>query len=188
MYEQVFDPVSDSLGLSTIFAALPLISLFVLLGGFRVTAWLAGLISLGVAIAVAVIVYGVPFGQSLDMGAEGAAFGLFPIMWIVINAIWIYNMTEFTGHFAVLRRSFATISDDTADPGRDHRLLLRRPDRGPGGIRDPGRDHLRDAARARLQAAQGSGALADRQHGPGGLRLDRDPDRHPRLADRAAAR
>ena len=112
MYEQVFDPVSDSLGLSTIFAALPLISLFVLLGGFRVTAWLAGLISLGVAIAVAVIVYGVPFGQSLDMGAEGAAFGLFPIMWIVINAIWIYNMTEFTGHFAVLRRSFATISDD----------------------------------------------------------------------------
>ena len=112
MYEQVFDPVSDSLGLSTIFAALPLISLFVLLGGFRVTAWLAGLISLGVAIAVAVIVYDVPFGQSLDMGAEGAAFGLFPIMWIVINAIWIYNMTEFTGHFAVLRRSFATISDD----------------------------------------------------------------------------
>ena len=46
------------------------------------------------------------------MGLEGAAFGLFPIMWIVINAIWIYNMTERTGHFAVLRRSFATISDD----------------------------------------------------------------------------
>jgi lactate permease len=112
VYEQVFNPVGDSLGLSTIFAALPLISLFVLLGGFRVTAWLSGLISLGVAIAVAVIVYDVPFGQSLDMGAEGAAFGLFPIMWIVINAIWIYNMTEFTGHFAVLRRSFAAISDD----------------------------------------------------------------------------
>ena len=112
MYEQVFDPVSNSLGVSTIFAALPLISLFVLLGVFRVTAWLSGLISLAVAIAVAVIVYDVPFGQSLDMGAEGAAFGLFPIMWIVVNAIWIYNMTEFTGHFAVLRRSFATISDD----------------------------------------------------------------------------
>jgi lactate permease len=112
VYEQVFNPVGDSLGLSTIFAALPLITLFVLLGGFRVTAWLSGLISLAVAIAVAVIVYDVPFGQSLDMGAEGAAFGLFPIMWIVINAIWIYNMTEFTGHFAVLRRSFATISDD----------------------------------------------------------------------------
>ena len=46
------------------------------------------------------------------MGLEGAAFGLFPIMWIVVNAVWIYNMTVKTGHFAVLRRSFARISDD----------------------------------------------------------------------------
>ena len=53
-----------------------------------------------------------PFGTSLAAATEGAAFGLFPIMWIVWNAIWIYNMTVETGHFAVLRRSFATISDD----------------------------------------------------------------------------
>ena len=53
-----------------------------------------------------------PVGQALDAGLEGAAFGLFPIMWIVWNAIWIFNMTEETGHFAVLRRSFASISDD----------------------------------------------------------------------------
>jgi len=112
MYEQVFDPVSDSLGLSTIFAALPLITLFVLLGGFRVTAWISGLAALAVALIVSIAVYDVPVGQSLDMGFEGAAFGFFPIMWIVINAIWIYHMTERTGHFAVLRRSFATISDD----------------------------------------------------------------------------
>ena len=83
MYKQVFDPVSNSLGLSTIFAVLPLITLFVLLGGFRVTAWTSGLVSLAVAILVAIVVYGMPFGQSLDIGAEGAAFGLFPIMWIV---------------------------------------------------------------------------------------------------------
>jgi len=112
MYEQVFDPVSDSLGLSSIFAALPLLTLFVLLGGFRVTAWISGLIALAVALLVSILVYDVPVGQSLDMGLEGAAFGLFPIMWIVVNAIWIYNMTERTGHFAVLRRSFARISDD----------------------------------------------------------------------------
>jgi lactate permease len=112
MYQQVFDPVSDSLGLSSIFAALPLITLFVLLGGLRVTAWIAGLTALAVALLVSILVYDVPVGQSLDMGLEGAAFGLFPIMWIVINAIWIYNMTVKTGHFAVLRRSFATISDD----------------------------------------------------------------------------
>jgi len=112
MYEQVFDPVSDSLGLSSIFAALPLLTLFVLLGGLRVTAWISGLVALAVALLVSILVYDVPVGQSLDMGLEGAAFGLFPIMWIVVNAIWIYNMTERTGHFAVLRRSFATISDD----------------------------------------------------------------------------
>jgi len=112
MYEQIFDPVSNSLGLTAIFAGLPLITLFVLLGGFRVTAWISGLAGLAVALVVSIAVYDVPVGQSLDMGLEGAAFGLFPIMWIVVNAIWIYNMTEQTGHFAVLRRSFATISDD----------------------------------------------------------------------------
>jgi lactate permease len=112
MYEQVFDPVSHSLGLSAIFAALPLITLFVMLGGFRITAWISGLTALAVALIVSITVYDVPVGQSLDMGLEGAAFGLFPIMWIVVNAVWIYNMTERTGHFAVLRRSFATISDD----------------------------------------------------------------------------
>ena len=112
MYEQVFDPVGDSLGLSAIFAVLPLLTLFVMLGGFKVTAWKAGLVSLVVSIVVAIAVYDVPVGQTLNMGLEGAAFGFFPIMWIVINAVWIYNMTESTGHFAVLRRAFASISDD----------------------------------------------------------------------------
>jgi lactate permease len=112
MYKQVYDPVSDSLGLSTIFAVLPLLTLFVLLGGLRVRAQWAALASLAVAILVAIIVYPMPVGQALDAGVEGAAFGLFPIMWIVVNAIWIFNMTEATGHLAVLRRSFARVSDD----------------------------------------------------------------------------
>src|SRR5215211_2248970 len=112
MYEQIFDPVGDSLGWSSVFAALPLITLFVMLGVFRITAWLSGLAALVVALVVSIAVYDVPVGQSLDMGLEGAAFGLFPIMWIVVNAVWIYNMTVRTGHFAVLRRSFAAISDD----------------------------------------------------------------------------
>jgi lactate permease len=112
VYQQVFDPVSDSLGLSSIFAVLPLLTLFVLLGGVKMKAWWAGLCALAVAILVAVIVYSMPVGQALLSGTEGAAFGLFPIMWIVVNAIWIYNMTVDSGHFAVLRRSFGTISDD----------------------------------------------------------------------------
>jgi lactate permease len=112
VYTQDFNPVSDSLGLTAIFAALPILTLFVLLGGLKMKAQWAALISLGVAMAVAMIVYGMPVDQTGLSAAEGAAFGLFPIMWIVVMAIWVYNMTVETGHFAVLRRSFGAISDD----------------------------------------------------------------------------
>ena len=61
---------------------------------------------------VALAVCGMPVGQAVDSGLEGAAFGFWPIMWIVINALWIYNMTDVTGHFAVLRRAFGSVSDD----------------------------------------------------------------------------
>src|SRR5215212_11658777 len=109
MYEQVFDPVSESLGASAIFAALPILILFILLGGVRMAAQWAALVSLGVAMLVALIVYGMPIDQTLLSASEGATFGLFPIMWIVVAAIWVYNMTVETGHFAVLRRSFGAI-------------------------------------------------------------------------------
>ncbi|HEY6746522.1 MAG TPA: L-lactate permease [Mycobacteriales bacterium] len=112
MYRQVLDPVADSLGWSSLFAALPLVALFVLLGVLRMRAWMAALLSLLVAILVAVFVYPMPVGQSLLAASEGAVFGFFPILWIVINAIWIYNMTVETGHFDVLRRSFSSVSDD----------------------------------------------------------------------------
>ncbi len=112
MYEQVLDPVGGSLGLTSIFAALPLITLFVLLGVVRMPAQWASLIALVTGVVVALAVYSMPFGQAVDAAAFGAAFGLFPIMWIVINAIWIYNLTVKTGHFQVLRRTFSKVSDD----------------------------------------------------------------------------
>jgi lactate permease len=112
MYQQVYDPVGESLGLTAIFAALPLLTLFVLLGGFKRKAHEAALASLLVALVIAIAVYAMPFGQAVNGALLGAVFGLFPIMWIVWNALWIYNMTEDTGHFAVLRRSFGRISDD----------------------------------------------------------------------------
>ncbi len=112
MYKQVLDPVSHSLGLTSIFAVLPLVALFVLLGGLRLKAQWASLIALAVAIVVALAVYGMPFGQAADSALEGAAFGFWPIMWIVINALWIFDLTDVTGHFAVLRRAFANVSDD----------------------------------------------------------------------------
>jgi lactate permease len=112
MYQQVLDPVADSLAWSALVAALPLLLLFVMLGVLRITAWVASLVSLALALVIAIVVYGMPVGQALLAGTEGAAFGFFPILWIVINAIWVYQMTVATGHFDVLRRSFASVSDD----------------------------------------------------------------------------
>ena len=112
MYRQILDPVAHSLAWSSLAAALPLAALFVMLGVLRIRAWLAAVVSLAVAIAVAVAVYRMPIGQAALAGSEGAVFGFFPILWIVINAIWVYQMTARTGYFDVLRRSFATVSDD----------------------------------------------------------------------------
>src|SRR4051812_7854094 len=112
MFQQDLQAVGDSLFLSALCGAIPLITLFVLLGGLRLKAWLAGVISLVVALLVAVVLFSMPVGQALLAGTEGAAFGFFPILWIVINAIWVYNLTVKSGHFDVLRRSFATVSGD----------------------------------------------------------------------------
>src|SRR3954449_8917518 len=108
----VTDPVGNSVAQSAIFAVLPLLTLFVLLGVLRIRAWVAGLISLAVALVVAIVVYGMPVGQSLLSAFEGAAFGFYPILWIVINAIWVYNLTVVSGHFDVLRRSMSRVSPD----------------------------------------------------------------------------
>ncbi|MBB2943636.1 lactate permease [Actinoplanes lutulentus] len=115
MFEQfriVTDPVAGSVGLSAIFASLSLLTLFLLLGVLRMRAWMAGLISLGVALVVAVAIYEMPVGQALLSASEGAAFGFFPILWIVLNAIWVYNLTVVSGHFDVLRRSMERVSPD----------------------------------------------------------------------------
>ena len=112
MYTQIFDPVAGSLTWSALISLLPLLTIFVLLGVVKMKAQWAALIALGVALVVAVAAYGMPVGQAVGSATEGAAFGLFPIMWIVVTAIWIYTMTVATGHFDVLRRSFGTVSSD----------------------------------------------------------------------------
>jgi len=112
MYRQTLDPVAHSLAWSSAVAVLPLLVLFVLLGVVRLRAWIAALVALAAAFVIALAAYGMPAGQTLLAASEGAAFGFFPILWIVINAIWVYLMTVETGHFDVLRRSFARVSDD----------------------------------------------------------------------------
>ncbi len=101
-----------SLGLSALVAVLPLATVLVLLGAVRMRAHHAALIGLLVALVVGIAAYGMPVVQAVSGALQGAAFGLWPIMWIVVNALWIYRLTVRTGHFDVLRRSFGRISDD----------------------------------------------------------------------------
>src|SRR5215212_9851035 len=112
MYQQVYDPVAGNLLLSTIVAVIPIVVLFVLLAGIRMAAQWASLITLAVALVLAVLVYRMPVGFAIDSALFGAAFGLFPIVWIVINAIFIYNVIVDTGHFDTIRDSLAGLSND----------------------------------------------------------------------------
>ena len=111
-FEQVYTPVADSLILSTLVAAIPIVVLFVLLAGFRVAAHWSSLVSLALAIVIAVAVYGMPISLALNSTLAGIAFGLFPIVWIVINAIFIYNVVVDAGYFDVIRNSLASLSND----------------------------------------------------------------------------
>ncbi|MGC5033357.1 L-lactate permease [Micromonospora sp. DT229] len=112
VYRPILDPLADSLALSALVAGLPIVTLFLLLGVLRVRAWLAALGALAVALLVSVLAYSMPTGQALLTASQGATFALFPLVWTFGTAIWIYRMTVTSGHFDVLRRSFARVSDD----------------------------------------------------------------------------
>ena len=111
MFQQELAPLGN-LTVSSLVGLLPLLTIFVLLGALRWKAQWAGLTALAVAIVVAVTAFGMPVGLAVLAGTQGAVFGLFPIMWIVFNAIWLYQVTVVSGRFEDLRAAFHLISDD----------------------------------------------------------------------------
>jgi len=116
LFNQTTDPIAGSLVLSALCAALPLLLLFVLIGFFRVKAPKAVFASLILSIVLAVVGWKMPLGQALSATAEGLAFGLFPILWILVNALWVYRLTVATPWFEVLGQTIRSIS-------KDHRIL-----------------------------------------------------------------
>ncbi len=110
-WTQVYNPMG-SLLISALVAAVPVVILLGLLAFYHVRAHLAALIGLGSAMLVAVLVYGMPFKLSLAAAANGAAFGLFPIGWIVLTAIFVYDITVETGQFEVIKQTIAGLADD----------------------------------------------------------------------------
>jgi len=111
-YQPDIAPVADSLTISALIALLPLLTVFITLGALRWKAHWAGLSAVAVAIVVAALFFEMPVGLATLAATQGAAFGLFPIMWIVFTAIVLYQVTVRSGHFEDLRATFHLISDD----------------------------------------------------------------------------
>lgn len=111
MWQQIYDPMG-SLALSAFMAAIPLILIFYFLAIRRAPGQVAGGVAVASAVLVAIFVYKMPVGMALTATGMGAMYGVFPIFWIVITAIFIYNMTVETGKFEIIKNSVATLSDD----------------------------------------------------------------------------
>ena len=103
MFHQLLTPVSDSLALSFAVAAAPIATVLFLMGVVRRPAWEASVAGLAVGLALAVKVWQMPLPLALDSAAAGAAFALWPIMWIVFNALLLFNIAVTSGRFDAFR-------------------------------------------------------------------------------------
>jgi lactate permease len=112
MWTQNYTPLANSLGLSALAAAVPAILMIYLLGVRRMAAWKASVIGLGVAVVVALVVYRMPTGLVAGSFFCGAAYGLFPIGWIIFGAILLYHVAVESGKFEIIKDSLATVTDD----------------------------------------------------------------------------
>ena len=111
MWSQVYDPVGST-ALSTLLAALPVVVLLGTLGLLHVQAHIAALLGLATSLAVAIGIFGMPAPMALASASYGAAYGLFPIGWIVLNVIFLYQLTNERGLFTILRGSITTVTTD----------------------------------------------------------------------------
>ena len=112
MWQHNYTPVGDSIALSALCAAFPVFVLLLLIGVLRKPAWIAALSGLAAAIAVAIVEFGMPFGHVLSSMGYGAAFGLFPIGWVVFTAILLYNVTVEMGKFEIVKKSVGNLTED----------------------------------------------------------------------------
>ncbi len=112
MWQQNYTPVGNSLGWSALVAALPVLALLYAIGIRRVTAWKASILGLATAALVAAFAYHMPLALLVDSALYGAAFGAFPIFWIIYWAILLYRITVDTGQFEILKESIGHLTTD----------------------------------------------------------------------------
>jgi lactate permease len=112
MWQHNYEPVAGSLGLSTVVAAIPILVLFFMLGALRKPAWMAALAALASAFVVAVLGFHMPVQLAVISTVYGAAYGMFPIAWIVFASIMLYRLTVDTGKFEIIKESVGGLTDD----------------------------------------------------------------------------
>ena len=111
-WTQAYLPIGGSLALSALVAAIPVVVLLGSLGFFHVKAHWAALLGLGCAIAIGILVYKMPAQMCFTAAFNGALYGLLPIGWIVLNAIFVYDITVTTGKFEVVKQTIAGLASD----------------------------------------------------------------------------
>src|SRR5262245_52336925 len=112
MWEHNYHPIGGSLGASAAVAAVPIVVLFVMLGVLRKPAWISALSGLGSAIVIALLAYGMPVQLAALSTIYGAAYGIFPIAWVVFASIMMYRLAVDTGKFEIIKDSVGSLTDD----------------------------------------------------------------------------
>ena len=117
-WTQVYDPLEKVLTFlppyvfSALVAAIPMYILFYLLAVRRTPGYIAAFTSTFAAVVLSIAVWGMPAGLAVNSVILGACFGLFPIVWIILTGVWIYNMTVESGQFEIIKASLAALTDD----------------------------------------------------------------------------
>ncbi len=110
-WQQLYDPAGN-LWLSSLIAALPILFFFVALAVLRMKGWLAGTLTVVIALAVALLFYKMPVERALASAVYGFFYGLWPIAWIIIGAVFLYRISVRTGQFDIIRASILSITED----------------------------------------------------------------------------
>src|SRR5262245_34382528 len=112
MWQHNYEPIAGSLGLSALVAAIPIVVLFLMLGVWRKPAWISAMSALASALVVSYFVYGMPAKLALISTVYGAAYGLFPIAWLVFASIMLYRLPVDTGQVEIVKASVGSLTDD----------------------------------------------------------------------------
>lgn len=112
MWQHNYEPIGGSLAASALVAAIPIFVLFLMLGVLRKPSWVSALTALGSALLVSLVAYGMPARLAAISIIYGAAYGLFPIAWVVFSSIMLYRLVVDTGKFEIIKNSVGSLTDD----------------------------------------------------------------------------